>query len=213
MKYVPGPSQFVKTAQQLAEYLRRELQRISQSVSSLESEGWTDLRFPAQGINPAGSPAPATVDNTTSANAVPGSLLFSGIGINGVAGIAQFPHGFVPGPVEPHIHVRREAASTEGVVFYLNYKIIGNPGDQPGPWVTLTGSVAVGDFTSAFEHCIITFPRIDLTSYYDSVCLNWYLWRDGASDSYADQVRLYEFDIHYRHRGFGSADIYARKNG
>ena len=209
MKYSVGaiPLQ----VQRLAEFLRRELQRISNVTDSYESEGWTDLRFPASAINLAGSAAPPAMEAAVSAYAVPGTLLFSGSLQNDVAGVAQFPHGFVPGQVEPHIHVRREVDSNDGVVFYLAVNILGNPGDQPAGWVTLTGSVVVGDFSNAYEHCIITFPRVDLTSYYDSVMLGWHLWRDGASDSFAGVVRLYEFDIHYRARGFGSRDIYARK--
>lgn len=212
MRYLPGDPPY-GTAAELAAYLRRELNRISNAIGSHESEGWTDLRFPASSINLAGSASPPSIDATWSLMSVPGTLLFSGSLVNNVAGVAQFPHGFLPGPVEPHIHVRREADSADGVVFYLAYNILGNPGDQPAGWVTLTGSVAVGDFSNAYEHCIITFPLVDLTSYYDSVMLGWHLWRDGASDSFAGVVRLYEFDIHYRHRGFGSADIYARKPG
>jgi hypothetical protein len=209
MKFAPSnvPAQ---TSQQLAEYLRREFQRVANSIDSLNQDGWTDEKFPASGINLAGTPSPPTIDSTWSANSVPGTLLFSGSAQNNLAGVAQFKHGFVSGPVGPHMHVRREVDSAEGVVFYLAYNILGNPGDKPTGWVTLSGTVVAGDFTSAYEHCIIAFPAIDLTSYYDSVMVGWHLWRDGASDSFADVVRLYEFDIHYRNRAFGSTNIYAQ---
>ena len=52
---------------------------------------WDDLRFPAQGINPAGQTDAPSIDTTT----FPGTLLFDPASINLIAGVA-------PGrPVQP----------------------------------------------------------------------------------------------------------------
>jgi hypothetical protein len=60
---------------------------------------WKDLRFPAQGINPAGSAAPPEVSTTT------GMLMFDKAGTEIIAGVAQMPHGWKSASnVSPHVH-------------------------------------------------------------------------------------------------------------
>lgn len=56
---------------------------------------WDDLRFPAQGINPAGAANAPTIDDVLTS--FPGTLLFAGNAENVIVGIAQMPHAWAKG--------------------------------------------------------------------------------------------------------------------
>jgi len=212
MKYVPAQPPVTRDPQQVAEFLMRELRRISDSIGSLVQDGWDDLKNPAQSINLAGSPAPPAIDDTVSAAAATGTLLFSGSLENVIAGIQQVPHAVRLGvPLYPHIHwsLPGGGASTEGVTWVFYYKHLGNPSATFGAWVgPWTGSFVVGNPAIANQHLITEFSLIDMSNVRESACIAWRIHRLGNADSLNATARLIEFDLHARHDRFGSPGIY-----
>ena len=79
-------------------YLLRALGVFANMTTNTMFSGtrWDDLRFPAQGINPAGAASPPTVDDTT----FPGTLLFATNATNVIAGVAQLPHAWKRGTAQ-----------------------------------------------------------------------------------------------------------------
>lgn len=166
---------------------------------------WEDLRFPAQGINPAGSVAPPTVDTST----YPGTLLFSGSATNLVAGVAQMPHSWREGrPIRPHCHWRKTAASAaaQGVLWQFCYarSDISATAEAYSSWTT--GTLVAGNLTGAEVHNLSAFGEIDMTGRRGSDMVHWQLRRVGGSDSETAVVRLLEFDLHYEIGQVGSAN-------
>ena len=98
---------------------------------------WDDLRFPAQGINPAGAIDAPTVDTTLTA--FPGTLLFAGNAENVIAGIAQMPHAWAKGtPIRPHIHWAKTTGSASAISWVFYYRHLGFAGDTPPPGSALS---------------------------------------------------------------------------
>jgi hypothetical protein len=159
--------------------------------------GWYDLRFPVQGINPAGSAAAASVDQTT----YPGTLLFPTTLDAHVAGIAQMPHAWLRGSaIKPHIHWAKTTADAGGldVAWEFRYSIweVGATALSATDWGA--GTLVVGDLTTAEKHNITSFSEITMTGYKESVVLWWEIRRNVANDTYGENARLLEFDIHYQ---------------
>ena len=170
-----------------------------------EVQGWTDLRFPAQGINPAGSAAPPTV--ITDLTGLTGCLSFSGSLENIIAGVAQMPHEWDRGLVHPHIHWTKPTGSSSAVTWEFYYRIVGNPGDVIGSWQgPYSPEATIGDPTVSNAHLLSSFPDIDLTGYIESAILLWRVHRRGDTDAESNAVTLYEFDIHYNSNKPGTTD-------
>lgn len=174
---------------------KRELKNAT--VAEVMRHGWEDLRFPAQGINPAGTASPPTVDEVLTS--FPGTLLFSGSQENIVAGVAQMPHAWSPGTfIEPHIHWSKPTGSADAVAWELYYRKLGFAGDAAADWVgPVAGVIVAGDQTVSNGHVISSFGRVDMTGLRESSMLCWQIRRQGATDADSGTARLYEFDIHY----------------
>ncbi len=159
---------------------------------------WDDLRFPAQGINPAGSAAPPTVDNDSAA--YPGSLLFAGNKVNVIGGVAQMPHSWKAGTaIRPHLHWSKPVGSANAVSWVLYYRILGTPGDVHGDLVgPIDGTLVEGDQAVANSMLLTAFGSINMGKQKESTCLLWQVRRLGNSDADNGDARLFEFDIHYQ---------------
>ena len=159
---------------------------------------WEDLRFPAQGINPAGAAAAPGV-STTLAD-YPGTLEFSGSVDNIICGVAQMPHAWLRGSdIVPHIHWAKASASANTVDWRLYIRILGSPTDAPGAWSSaLVPSATIGTHGTANEMLLTKWDPIDMSAYKESVMLCWRLDRLGNTDSFAGVARLYELDFHYQ---------------
>jgi hypothetical protein len=175
------------------------------NVIDFETGQWEDLRFPAQGINPAGSAAPPTVDDTT----VPGTLLFRGTtGNHVIAGVAQMPHAWQQGSsIHPHIHWTKTVADATNkypVKWQFKYAIVkmGAVIGAYSDWQDC-GDPVLGDLATAEKHNLSMFPMIDMTGVTFSDMLLWQLQRD-ISDDYAENVRLLELDFHYQIDSIGT---------
>lgn len=164
---------------------------------STESIVWDDLRFPVQGINPAGSASPPTVDDTV----FPGTLLFGHTKVNVIAGIAQMPHAwFAESAIHPHIHWAKTSAAAGGVMWEWCYSVA-NLGDVFGPyssWLPCTEAVPNSDINA--KHAIARFPELSMAGKRESAIIAWQLRRNplDAGDIYATDARLFEFDLHYQ---------------
>ena len=169
----------------------------SAGPSGAEHLGWDDLRFPAQGINPAGAVAPPTVDNSV----FPGTLLFASGATNLIAGLAQLPHAWKRGSgIRPHVHWAKSTSASGGVVWELAYAIsaIGETMVAYTDWAAATSVVSDGN--TAGKHALDAWDEIDLTGYKESTCLLWQVRRkhDAAGDDYGADARLFEVDFHYQ---------------
>ena len=164
---------------------------------------WDDLRFPVQGINPAGTAAPPTVDDTT----VPGTLLFSSSAENIIAGVAQMPHAWARATaIRPHVHWAKSTSASGGVVWELAYALVNNGGTLGAysDWAAATD--VISDANTAGKVVIASFAEIAMTDLKESCLVLWKLRRNPAAtaDTYAAAARLFEFDIHYQVGKFGT---------
>lgn len=165
---------------------------------------WDELRFPTQGINPAGAASPPSIDTAT----YPGTLLFSPTQENIVAGVAQMPHEWAIGTeIHPHVHWAKTTSAAGGVVWEYRYAIADLAGvfgaysaweacDYPAP-----------DGNTANKHAVAAWSYSDMTGRNESAIVLWQVRRNpaAAADTYAADARLLEFDIHYRKNKLGSA--------
>lgn len=158
---------------------------------------WDDLRFPAQGINPAGQTDAPSVDTTT----FPGTLLFSASVVNLIAGVAQMPHAWLRGtPLRPHLHWAKTTSAAGGVTWEWCYAVadIGGTFGAYSAWTP--AAAAVGDGNTANKHALDAFPEVDMTGMRESTMIAWQIRRNPAAtaDNYAATARLFEFDFHYQ---------------
>ena len=170
---------------------------VQYAQSELDDARWDDLRFPAQGINPAGAAGPPTVDDT----AFPGTLLFSGSAENTIAGVAQMPHRWKIGSaIRPHIHYAKTTSAAGGVVWQWRYRAA-NAGDVFPAYSAWTAAEAgVPHSNTADKHAIDSFPELDMTNGRESALICWQIRRlpSDAADTYSSDVRFFEFDLHYQ---------------
>ncbi len=153
---------------------------------------WDDLRFPAQAINPPGLPSDPARDSND------GTFLFNPTGIDLLMGIAQLPHSWSIGtPLRPHIHWSPIDVNTGSVFWRLEYQSASIDQAFPGSWTTL--DITHAGSGTAEMHQVISLGSITTTGLGLSTIFKWRLSRQGdeASDTYTDQARLLEFDMHF----------------
>ena len=164
---------------------------------------WDDLRFPAQGINPAGQTDAPSIDVTT----FPGTLLFSTSAVNLIAGVAQMPHAWASGTaIRPHVHWSKTTSAAGGVVWEWCYSVADIAGTfgAYSAWIPATNPVPDSD--TAAKHALSSFPEISMAGKKESTMIAWQIRRnvDATADNYAASARLWEFDIHYQVSKFGT---------
>lgn len=170
---------------------------------------WDDLRFPANGINPAGAPAPAGVDTAT------GCLVFSGAKDNVIGGVAQMPHAWAVGTtVRPHIHLRfptsNAGKNTRWQFFYDVASVNGTFTNVSGTYSSLT-AVTVANPASVNKHVIAALGDLTMAGTKESAIILWQVWRLALSDGLDDDTNdclLMEFDIHFQVEKTGTTSEY-----
>ena len=177
---------------------------INPNSNSGRLTSWDDLRFPAQGINPAGQTDAPQVDVTT----YPGTLLFSNSAVNLIAGVAQLPHNWEAGTeIRPHLHWAKSTSAAGGIVWEWCYAIadIGGTVGDYSAWIPAVNVVSHGD--TANKHALDSWPAIAMTGYKESTMIMWQIRRNTAAtaDDYAAVARLFEFDFHYQVGKLGTA--------
>lgn len=159
---------------------------------------WDDLRSPASGINPVGSPSAATPSTTD------GSLTFT----KGNVAIAwfQLPHAWKEGSdVSIHIHWSKTSSAAGIVNWQIKYKWFNMGVADPGFSALIAGSESIPNSDVLGKQALYSFPLVSGTGKSLSSMMCVYLERvnDGV-DTYAPSVNLYEIDIHYQLDAFGS---------
>lgn len=170
-----------------------------------DSSNYEDLRFPAQGINPAGSTSPATVSTED------GCLLFDKTIPNIISGVAQTPHGHKKGsPFLPHIHWQGTSApgANTDVYWLFEHQKASINGKFSGSWVQ---SAKIGNVDSdPNKHQILAFDPIDMSDMSISCIIKWRLTRVASSDTYNADAKLLEVDFHYELDSVGSGQEYKK---
>lgn len=166
---------------------------------------WDDLRSPASGINPAGSPSAATPST------VDGSLTF----VKGNAAIAwfQIPHAWKKGTdISIHIHWSKSTSAAGNVNWQIKSKWFNIGAVAPAFSPLTTGTLPIAEGTpTADKHLITEFPDLSGAGKTLSSMICVYLERvnDGV-DTYTPAVNLYEIDIHYQVDSLGSDTEYVK---
>ena len=161
---------------------------------------WDDLRFPATAINPPG------IESDPDRDALDGCFLFGFISTELIMIIAQLPHNFRLGSMlYPHIHWQPEDNNAGNVLWRLEWQAASVDGGFGGAsWheQELT-TAASGD---ADKHSYSTFEPIDMSGYGLTTVLKMRLKRLGGNieDTYGNDAKLVEFDIHYQKDSIGS---------
>jgi hypothetical protein len=214
--YVPQtPS--IQDAPQLRDYVQRQLVLISNELTTIDTyldtlnldtdPVWEDLRFPAQGINPAGSAAPPSVDQTT----YPGTLLFAHNADNHLAGVAQMPHSWKEGSVvRPHIHWAKTDVAEGEIAWQLRYAVVGIGEVVPAYSDWVDGVTAVDHEDTVDQQALTTFGDIDMTGQTVSALILWELRRDVSEDDVGEVVRFFELDFHYQVDSRGSRQEFVK---
>lgn len=187
------------------EWVEREFETIERVMAS-EVTGlrWDDLRFPSQGINPAGAANPATPDNTD------GTLSFSGTGDKVIAGVAQMPHSWQDGTaIRPHIHLQFKTSASANTRWKLTWDIANVNGD----FGVTTGdnTITVANPQNVNKHALAAFAEISMDGFRDSCIIKWTVSRlaqSDAADNDTNAANLLEFDIHYQLGSHGSVAEY-----
>jgi len=165
---------------------------------------WDDMKAPASAINPAGSLAPPTVDNSD------GSLVFAKGKI--VSLWLQLPHAWKEGTeLRPHLHWTKTTTGVGLPNWQMKYKWA-NAGDVLPAFSSLvSGTEGTTNNNMVDKHSIFKFPPLDATGKLISSMLCVVLQRtDDANDTYADSAKLLEFDIHYQIDSTGSRQEYIK---
>lgn len=168
---------------------------------TLSETEWEDLRFPAVGINPPGAGSDPTRDNTD------GRLIFANGADKIIAIQAQLPHGWKEGTaIVPHVHWSPVVAASGNVRWKLEWKIANINETFPGSWGSETISAPSSGVADRHEYD--SFSAISMTGKTYSCMIMFLLTRlasSDAADTYEQNVKLLEFDLHYQHYRFGSS--------
>lgn len=168
---------------------------------------WDDLRAPATALNlPGGA-------NDADRDANDGTFLFSAITTEQILAVLQMPHGWKEeSAIKPHVHWSKTTSAAGGVAWTLEYKWF-DVGDAHGSYSSpVLATEAQPDDDTADQHAIATFGEVAGTGMLISSIFIARITRDHdhASDTYAADARLYEFDIHYQIDDRGSAQEFIK---
>jgi hypothetical protein len=176
------------------------------------AERWDDLRVGVTSINPAGSVAPPSVNETN------GTLEFSASAVNIVAVEVQLPHTWDEGTsIRPHIHWRKKTGSAGEVVWRLTSEFV-NAGevytDTPVTVETTSTSPYGANSDTALRHLITPFGDVGMTGKRVSCVGLLTIARVGNddADTYAGVAQLLSVDIHYRSDAMGSVGEFVKQN-
>ena len=165
--------------------------------NTLNVDAWEDLRTAASGINPIGSPSPATP------NVTDGSLTF--IKGNVCAAWFQMPHNWKLGS-EVHVHIHWSKSTTNNGVcnWQMKYRW-GNIGDvMPAFSLLEKGTEIVSDSNTVDKHAMIEWELDGLGKTLSSMLCIYLARVNDGDDTFTGNGNLYEIDIHYQIDSMGS---------
>lgn len=155
--------------------------------------------MPAQAIDPVGGIGSAGRDTAS------GLLAFSGVADNAIGGVAQMPHGWLPGSViRPHLHLRfpnaNPGTNTRWLFGYDVADFNGDWANASGTYTTLS-TITVANPNNVNRHVAARFGNLVMTGFHESACVLWQIVRlagTDAADNDNQVCLLVEFDIHYQ---------------
>lgn len=168
----------------------------------LEDVGkWDDLRYPAVGISLLGVTDPPDVQQDT------GFFLFGGSpDIDTIVVTSQMPHALKENSfLRPHVHWSKTSDVAGDVYWTLRYKLF-KFGEIESPWSDIVTAVDALPVDATQKHMISSFPEIDTSDFSISQLILFQIGRLGPApeDTYPDDARFFEFDIHVLRDSFGS---------
>lgn len=165
--------------------------------NTLNVAAWDDLRAPASGINPTGSPSAATP------NTVDGSLTFS----KGNVAIAwfQMPHNWkLDSDVHFHIHWSKSSTNNGVCNWQVKHKW-GNIGEvMPAFNLLSKGTVVVSDSNTTDKHAMLEWTFTGAGKTLSSMICVYLARISDGDDTFTGTGNLYEMDIHYQIDSMGS---------
>lgn len=167
---------------------------------------YEDLRFPATAINPPGAASDPDWDSTN------GGWLFDAGSTEVLYVIAQLPHSWKEGTaLMPHVHWEKTTSAAGNVRWQLRYEWSAYLEARTALTTTNETSPVVNSDV-ADTQMITALPNITATGKQISDMLVMRIERVGghASDTYAADARLLEFDIHYQVDSFGSSTEFSK---
>lgn len=172
----------------------------------LASPVWEDLRFPVSTLKVS------PVSNKPDFDSANVCFLFDKAVTEMVLGAAQLPHSYKEGTsLRPHIHWAPATDDSGYTAWRLEYKIAGINGEFQSSW--LADTIIVESDSSDLKHQIDGFDEISMSSYSGvSIIMLWRVSRLGGltGDTYNNDARFYEFDIHYQLDRLGSINETSR---
>lgn len=163
-----------------------------------------DLRFPASAINPPGKISDPDIDTEIS------GFLFDPGKTEIISITAQMSHTWREGTnIIPHVHWQKTTSAIGDVLWELKYRWAPIGEVMDSSWTIKTISTTIlttPDNDTANEHLISNWGVIDATGKEISDFFIMQLSRIGgdAADTYGDDVRLLELDVHFQVDGWGS---------
>lgn len=175
-------------------------------INNIQShfQGWDDIKFPTQGINPPGAAADPTRSTTT------GLLEFSGSIDNVICGLAQMPHSWKRGSaVKPHLHLRFPTSVAANSRWKLEYDKADNSTNFANTYGTYTdgGTITVANPQNVMDEVLAGFSPILMDGLKESAVIAWRISRLASSDGLdtdTSTIVLLEFDIHFETEKIGT---------
>jgi len=180
---------------------------------SFAPDTWDDLRMPLETVK-VGSAAPPDYE------VFRGDLkayAFDDSRDEFVHFALQMPHRWKFGTsIRPHLHIGFPAATVNGetVRFELQYSV---QSPQGGTFASQTqiGALYTIDTANAYDaqygHTFLSLPPIDMTGHTASAMILCRLFRDVSEDDYAQDVSVFEFDVHFLSDSLGTVEELTRK--
>lgn len=161
---------------------------------------WDDLRVPLTAVNPPGQVSDPDFDSSD------GLPIFDKAGTEVLFAVVQMPHGWKQGTsVEAHLHWSPTDAGDSGTVHWqIGYDVAAIGGAFAGSWTDLdcTDNAQGTDKQHLLAECASAIPMVYSSV---SVMLKIEISRiGGTADTYDDDAKLYEFDLHYQLSAPGS---------
>lgn len=191
-----------------AEWVNRELTRISDELIAASEAKWDDLRFPAANLKSGSSGVPSW-DNTNGLQEFDiDDYLFCQV---------QLPHAWKVGStLKPHFHWSKITSAVGNVNWQLEYKWAKLGQVIDGSFTVLNDETPdVSDEDTAYHHALTAvgeiIPPADVGISDMLICK---LSRIAAvGTEYGTDAALFEFDIHYQIDSFGSDIEYIKHRG
>lgn len=202
----PAPSDMDSTAAEWAEGQFRRMQNAliafiqDAEIALPELPRWDDFRTPATEVPVSGATGePDRADD--------GGLLFANDLVEQVPLIYQLPHNWPAGtPVRPHVHWKKSADGAGGVMWEIRYRVW-NLHELTPAWSAWLQPAGRSMTLSTTQETLIDYwDEIDLTGIEKSAMISIQLRRNtaDATDTYGDDAKVWEFDLHRLQLGDGT---------